>query len=179
MSAETPAPARLWFRGLAWDWPGGLPEASARFGAPVARLAGDLPPTRVLTLKDLQDRQPIQPGPPQAVGNVWLVYPGRRHVISASPSGKLIADDDGSPAWWLTEMLWMAVDQDEDHAVGRTTPVPAERRVQLVIDGAAYSAQADYFEAVGLHCSAALVKGVYYGAIRPIGEAAETRLVTR
>lgn len=166
-----PSVPRVFFRDVAWPWPGGLAEARAQFAGPVAEF--DVPPSRILTLKEVRPGEVIQPGPPRAADNVWLCYPGRRHAISATVSTAMIHPDD-NPAFGIGEWVHMAVDPDEHPVAG---PDPLPDLAPLVVDGVERATW--HYGVAGLHCRAARLGAFYYAAICPAGEAGSTRLVTR
>src|SRR5258708_10528912 len=167
MASAENAVRRVFFRDVAWSWPD-FAEASARFAEPVAELDRDVPPSRVLSLKEVSDRVAIPPGPPRIVENVWLCYPGRRHVISASASTPLI-DPGDNPSFGIGKWVFLAVDSDEREPDGPVQPVPPHDRVPLVVDGVELKTW--YHADGGLCCRAALAGDVYYAAICLAGEA--------
>lgn len=161
----------------AWQWPGGLPEASARLGRPVAELADAGRPERVVTVKGFKGVVILPPGEPMYVDNVWLTYPGRRHAVTAR-GNTLLCDHDRNPASAFSEWLFAAVDPTEcRHPDGMVKP--PEDQTPLLVNGGEIGPTCHY-QTAGLHFRAIRMgyEG-YFVAVCPVGQEDQTRLVSQ
>ena len=170
-----------------WPWRD-LGEARAQFTWPLAEIDTEWwdRPWRVVTVKlppKFDDpggpegyirRVPILHGPPEAVDNVWLAYPGRRHAVTATARSQVT--DDRRPAGVILDWFHMSVDANEDSGGSQSPDIPEADRLPLVIDGVECET---WYKRTSLICRVARVGDMWYATLNPPGLTAETRLVTK